>query len=382
MANAVQTVIGSKQKGMAMTIPRIAHAPMFWTIAGLGLLLAPLIPAALADPSAAEPPPPAVTPQAASAEERLLQREIESWKETRIGEYEQALKWKRIVNARPDDAHPVRREVADYHQSMGRVEAADGIIRDLERRLDQFEPATPPPAPQNDDERNRAERDLLSSIQSHWQQIRNTDWEYAQQQKQIYNQVAAESPDWAVDRSGPEYHRASGRVEMTDRFLRELQKRMDTLGREIAEAAPPAEAPEPAGHAYPNQPNHGMQITYTVSGAVMDTLSDNRIDTWRTLNGAITGNTLTVSGWVRVGGIGANVLATVWAGDQKDQQWFYVKNTDESGNPTRFRVSIPVEPDVHIGGFGVSITGEYEGLGNSRSLNVDGHFAPAEPPEE
>ncbi len=371
---------------------RFKFGDMALLAAGLCLLLAPLIPAALANPSTAEPATPAETPQAGSTAERLLRGEIEKWQRIRSGEYEHALKWKRLVNARTDDAHPVRREGTDYNQAMGRVGGVDGILTDMKRRLGQLEPATPPALPQTEAERSladqtakRAERELLASIQSHWQQIRADDWEYAQQQKRIYNQVATESPDWAVDQSGPEYHRAAGRVEIADRFLMEIQQRLDSLDREIAGASPPEEASEPAGHVFPQQPgfyNDGMQISYSVSGAAMGSPRDDRHTTWRRHHGTITGSTLTVSGWVRVGGIGAHVSAVVWAGGQKDRQAFYVENENGSGTPTRFRVSIPVDPDVSAGGFGISIASEYEGGGNSRSLSVDGDFERTDPSNE
>ncbi|MBU0610990.1 MAG: hypothetical protein KKI08_24125 [Armatimonadetes bacterium] len=133
----------------------------------------------------------------------------------------------------------------------------------------------------------------------------------------------------------------------------------------------------PAGNVFPGEPFNGMQITYNVAGAVVGDPKDSPgFTTGRSLKGNITGSTLTVSGTVRVGGYGADVAVSIWAGSKKDEKKFYVKNEGSSGNPTNFSVSIPVEKGVRSGGFAIRMDGRYSMGGGHRGLYVAGSFSP------
>jgi hypothetical protein len=63
-----------------------------------------------------------------------------------------------------------------------------------------------------------------------WQKIRAEDWTEAQQKKKQYDQYARQHPDYPVDRSLAEAQQASGRVEMVDRILKDIEQRLTRLG--------------------------------------------------------------------------------------------------------------------------------------------------------
>ena len=138
----------------------------------------------------------------------------------------------------------------------------------------------------------------------------------------------------------------------------------------VTPAAPPVTA------VFPQEPFNGMQITYRVTGATLGQPTDSSgFTTTRSLQGKITGDTLTVSGTVRMGmGYGADVTVSVWSGGQKDEKKFYVKNEGDSGNPTNFRVAVPVAQNAGTGGFTIRMDGRYSMGGGNRGLIVTGQF--------
>jgi hypothetical protein len=140
----------------------------------------------------------------------------------------------------------------------------------------------------------------------------------------------------------------------------------------------PAAPPPPVTAIFPQAPFNGMQVTYRVAGATLGQPTDTSgFTTTRSLRGRITGNTLTVSGTVRVGGYGANVIVWARSGAQYDKKEFYVKNEGGSGNPTSFSLSVPVAQHAADGGrFTIRMDGRYSTGGGSRSLIITGQCEP------
>lgn len=130
---------------------------------------------------------------------------------------------------------------------------------------------------------------------------------------------------------------------------------------------------------FPAEPFNGLQIVYSVSGATLQTPVDVPGYTWsRTVNGALAGNTLTVSGTAKAsGGWGANIDVTVRADGQADKTFHQEKFPKDglANDPMNqeFSVSIPIEPGTKMASFYIDIEGSYNaGL---RGVTISGKFA-------
>lgn len=158
------------------------------------------------------------------------------------------------------------------------------------------------------------------------------------------------------------FERAFGRVEPW------MDSMYAGMGFDMRPLAPP-------GNVFPAEPFNGMRVTYNVAGAVVGDPTDvYGFTTGRSLKGTITGSTLSVSGSLSVGGYGADVSVSVWAGNKKDEKQFYVEN--KGGGTGQFSVSIPVEQGVRAGGFAIRLDGRYSMGGGHRGLYVTGDFQP------
>ncbi len=138
--------------------------------------------------------------------------------------------------------------------------------------------------------------------------------------------------------------------------------------------------PAPSGNSFPaGDPFNGLKITYNVSGATVQETKDSEGFTIRRgLKGVLGTGSLTVSGTVRVGGYGADVSISVWAGDKKEEKKFYLKNEGSNGNPQNFSVSVPIPEGARTGGFAVNLDGRYSMGGGHRGCYLSGSFGPSQ----
>lgn len=127
-----------------------------------------------------------------------------------------------------------------------------------------------------------------------------------------------------------------------------------------------------------NGPFNGLQINYNVSGATLSAPVDGGSFTiTRHIEGVLGTGTLTISGTFRVGGFGADVTLSVWAGDKKEDKSFYVENSGNSGNPQNFSLSVPIPAGARTGGFAIRLDGRYSMGGGHRGCYVTGDFGPS-----
>ncbi|MEN6303354.1 MAG: hypothetical protein ABFD96_11550 [Armatimonadia bacterium] len=135
----------------------------------------------------------------------------------------------------------------------------------------------------------------------------------------------------------------------------------------------------PSGNSFPaGDPFNGLKITYNVAGATLGAPVDTEGFTIsRSFDGVLGTGTLAISGSVRVGGYGADVSLSVWAGDKKEEKKFYVENVGSSGNPTNFNLSVPIPANARSGGFAMRLDGRYSMGGGHRGCYVTGSLGPS-----
>ena len=136
----------------------------------------------------------------------------------------------------------------------------------------------------------------------------------------------------------------------------------------------------PSGNSFPaGDPFNGLKISYNVSGATLSAPVDTQGFTInRVFKGVLGTGNLTISGTVRVGGYGADVSLSVWAGDQKQDKKFYIENTGSNGNPQNFSLSVPIPAAARTGGFAIRLDGRYSMGGGHRGCYVTGDFGPSQ----
>jgi len=130
------------------------------------------------------------------------------------------------------------------------------------------------------------------------------------------------------------------------------------------------------GPVFPGEPFNGMQISYSVSGAVMGPPVDvPGFGTTRTFKGVLPAGQLTVSGSARMGaGYGADVTVRVWAGGKEEKTTAYIKSGSPGFNSQAFNLSVPVPKGTDGGGFEIKMDGHYSMGGGWRGLTVRGYF--------
>ncbi len=135
----------------------------------------------------------------------------------------------------------------------------------------------------------------------------------------------------------------------------------------------------PGGNVFPpGDPFNGLKVSYNVSGATLSAPTDvGGFTIRRSHEGVLGTGTLTVSGTARVGGYGADVSVSVWAGDKKEEKKFYIKNEGNAGNPQNFSVSVPIPAGARTGGFAINLDGRYSMGGGHRGCYVTGSFGPS-----
>jgi len=127
-----------------------------------------------------------------------------------------------------------------------------------------------------------------------------------------------------------------------------------------------------------NEHFNGLKINYNVTGATLGTPVDGGSFTiTRHIEGVLGTGTLAISGTFRVGGFGADVTLSVWAGDKKEDKSFYVENTGSNGNPQNFSLSVPIPAGARSGGFAIRLDGRYSMGGGHRGCYVTGDFGPS-----
>ncbi|HLG18033.1 MAG TPA: tetratricopeptide repeat protein [Blastocatellia bacterium] len=136
----------------------------------------------------------------------------------------------------------------------------------------------------------------------------------------------------------------------------------------------------PSGNSFPaGDPFNGLKITYNVSGATLSAPVDSGSFTInRSFKGVLGTGMLAISGTVRVGGYGADVSLSVWAGDKKEEKKFYVENKGSNGNPQNFNLSVPIPGGARTGGFAIRLDGRYSMGGGHRGCYVTGEFGPSQ----
>lgn len=135
----------------------------------------------------------------------------------------------------------------------------------------------------------------------------------------------------------------------------------------------------PSGNSFPaGDPFNGLKVSYNLSGASLSPPVDKEGFTIsRSYEGVLGTGSLTVSGTYRVGGYGADVSLSVWAGDKKEEKKIYTENTGSSGNPQNFSLSVPIPAGARTGGFAIRLDGRYSMGGGHRGCYVTGEFGPS-----
>ena len=135
----------------------------------------------------------------------------------------------------------------------------------------------------------------------------------------------------------------------------------------------------PSGNSFPGgDPFNGLKVGYNISGASLSPPVDKEGFTIsRSYQGVLGTGTLTISGTYRVGGYGADVSLSVWAGDKKEEKKLYTENTGSSGNPQNFSLSVPIPAGARTGGFAIRLDGRYSMGGGHRGCYVTGDFGPS-----
>lgn len=135
----------------------------------------------------------------------------------------------------------------------------------------------------------------------------------------------------------------------------------------------------PLANAFPPKDTfNGLRVIYDVSGATLsETVDSEGFTIQRRIKGVLGTGTLTISGTARVGGFGADVSLSVWAGDQKNEKTFYIENRGNDGNPQNFSLSVPIPAGARTGGFAIHLDGRYSMGGGHRGCYVTGDFGPS-----
>ncbi len=117
-----------------------------------------------------------------------------------------------------------------------------------------------------------------------------------------------------------------------------------------------------SAETFPGEPFNGLQITYSVSGASLEAPHDEPGFTWvRTMNGTLTGDTLTVTGTVSAkNGYSGRVSVSVAAGGKTNS---YSSEGDVPWSDS-FIVAVPVPDGATSGSFRIGLTGSYNAGGH------------------
>lgn len=134
------------------------------------------------------------------------------------------------------------------------------------------------------------------------------------------------------------------------------------------------------GNAFPTgEPFNGLKVTYNISGATLAQPEDAEGFTIRrSLKGVLGTGTLAISGTVSVGGFGADISLSVWAGDKKAEKKFYLENTGSKGTSTNYSLSVPIPAEARTGGFAMKLDGRYSMGGGHRGCYVYGTLGPSQ----
>jgi len=134
--------------------------------------------------------------------------------------------------------------------------------------------------------------------------------------------------------------------------------------------------PSAGGPTFPGEPFNGMQISYSISGA-LPAFPEDKYDfhTRRIFRGVLPAGTLTISGVARMGsGFGADLTVEVWAGAKREKFAAYIKSGWPGFNSQPFSLSVPVPKGTDAGGFIIRMDGHYSMGGGWRGLSVEGYF--------
>ena len=169
----------------------------------------------------------------------------------------------------------------------------------------------------------------------------------------------------------------SGSFEARNWFERTFGRVEPWISYEMAAAGQNMASSGPAGDTFPGEPFNGMQIVYNVGGAATSKPADSfGFTTGRSYTGTLSGQVVSVSGSVVVGGYGADLTVRVWAGDKEEKLGVYVENKP-GANSKSFNLSVPVPKGARTGGFTVRLDGRYSMGGGHRGLFVSGAFGPS-----
>lgn len=203
---------------------------------------------------------------------------------------------------------------------------------------------------QTNDDLNTAQRIMLSQLLARGiGGFDNTGDDNTRRLAEYLNSRPFEARNW--------FERTFGRVEPW------LKYEYQTMSYAPAGATP--------GNVFPPDHFNGLQITYNVSGATLGKVTESGSFTWiRSIEGTFrTGGTLNVSGTVRVGGFGADIMVYVYAGSKNDTYKIYIENKPGK-NTGAYNVSVPIPKDAENAGFTVREDGRYSMGGGHRGLVV------------
>lgn len=130
------------------------------------------------------------------------------------------------------------------------------------------------------------------------------------------------------------------------------------------------------GEVFPSDPFNGLQVSYTVSGATLDTLEDAEGFTFlRSIKGILVSDELTVSGVAKAtNGWGATIDVSVGV-DGEEPKTFHEEKFPEEGlmpDPMSqpFTVTVPIPAEAESASFSISLSGSYNA--GSRGVVVEG----------
>jgi len=130
------------------------------------------------------------------------------------------------------------------------------------------------------------------------------------------------------------------------------------------------------GEMFPSDPFNGLQLSYSVSGAALDTPEDAEGFTFiRSIKGSLEGDELTVSGVATAAyGWGATIDVSVGV-DGGEPKTFHEEKFPEGGlmpDPMSqpFKVTVPIPVDAESASFSISLSGSFNA--GSRGVVVEG----------
>jgi S-layer protein (TIGR01567 family) len=130
------------------------------------------------------------------------------------------------------------------------------------------------------------------------------------------------------------------------------------------------------GEVFPSDPFNGLQVSYTISGATLDTPEDAEGFTFlRSIKGVLESDELTVSGVAKAtNGWGATIDVSVGV-DGEEPKTFHEEKFPEEGlmpDPMSqpFTVTVPIPAEAESASFSISLSGSYNA--GSRGVVVEG----------